>query len=141
MPDNPKTSNEQAPINAPSQFSGGQLEISFDSVLASDLTPQVALMGRIAEGWFAIKPIVLSVEYGQNGAIVSDDFVAMYGVGQTLPLAVEDYIQSLIEYYELLSERVSDDLANYKLLAYLSNFLRQDQPDNAHQNQTIKATA
>ena len=104
-------------------------------------SPQfVAIVGRISRDWSVTKPIVLTVEQGDDGFVVSDSFVAMYGSGHTLQLAMHDYIHSLIEYFELLSERSSTDEANSRLFAHLSRYLRQSQSYNADQNQTAKAT-
>ena len=91
--------------------------------------PTIWLVGKIADGWIAISPIVITVEYGADGYVVSDDQFAMYGYGPTPSHAIDDYIQSLIEYYELLSERATDDQANNGLFRHLQNSLKPLHPE------------
>jgi len=69
---------------------------------------QVFLEGVIVPGWRIREPLVLSVERDEDSSyIISDALFNVYGVGATHEIALEDYIESLIEYYEIL-ERHDD---------------------------------
>jgi hypothetical protein len=103
--------------------------------------PLLVLYGELMDGWASIQPIPLHAESDIDGYIVSDDLFAVYGTGPTLSIATNDYIHSLIEYYELVSERISDDQANNRLIAYLSKYLHRKDSDNANDNQAVATSS
>jgi hypothetical protein len=50
-------------------------------------------------------PFPIRVEHTEGEFVVSDDLLLMYGHGQSLDEALEDYGATLLDYYELLIER------------------------------------
>ena len=67
------------------------------------------LLGDIAPGWRITQPLWVNFEQDDDGSyIMSDTVSVVYGVGDTPFQAKEDYIASLIEYYQLLASRASD---------------------------------
>jgi hypothetical protein len=72
-------------------------------------TPYILLHGPIVSGWQIVKPLFVMLEQDEGGSfIVSDDIFVVYGTGDTGNEALDDYIMSLIDYYELLAERRDD---------------------------------
>ena len=71
---------------------------------------QFLLWGPIAPGWLHVQPITIELEQDEDGCyIVSDKVFAVYGVGDTPHEAQQDYIISLVDYYQLLSARSEEN--------------------------------
>lgn len=86
-----------------------------------DLTPHT-LIGPIAEGWVLIKPITLTVERDEVGAyLASETVTTVYGYGESGPEAIQDYIQSLIEYFEIVDS--AGAIESVQLAGRLRHFL------------------
>ena len=80
------------------------------------------LIGPIAEGWVLIKPITLTVERDDTGAYLASDVVTtVYGYGESGPQAIQDYIQSLIEYFEIVDSAAA--IESVQLAGHLRHFL------------------
>lgn len=80
------------------------------------------LIGPIAEGWVLIKPITLTVERDEAGAYLASDAVTtVYGCGESGPQAIQDYIQSLIEYFEIVDSAAT--IESVQLAGHLRHFL------------------
>ncbi len=91
-------------------------------------TPIVLIgsLGRLAPGWILALPLLLSCERDQDGSVlVGDDEFLVYGVGETMLQALEDYVTSLIEYYEMVAEGAGDDPHDRIELHRLQRYLRQ----------------
>lgn len=87
---------------------------------------QRVLRGRIAPGWSLDTPLIVRVEREDDGSyVVSDDEFAVHGDGETRATALRDYASSLVEYYELLAERASDDEATAALFRRLQDYLKR----------------
>lgn len=65
----------------------------------------MVLLGEIAPGWRVTQPMLVTLEKDEAGFVASDDIFYVYGTGETFVAARQDYIQSLIEYCELLEAR------------------------------------
>lgn len=84
---------------------------------------QIALVGEISERFRLVHPIAVNIEHDDAGKIVvSDDVFYMYGEGVTRQLAVEDYVSSLAEYYDLLKSQ--EDAPSIDLFLYLQRYLQ-----------------
>lgn len=82
------------------------------------------LVGRIAERWELVQLLPIRSERDGNLYIVSDSLFSVYGDGDTELAAQEDYVTSLIEYYQLLARR-ADDVFTRALLQKLRRYLRR----------------
>lgn len=82
------------------------------------------LLGRIAEGWELVQQLPVSLERDGNLYIMSDTLFSVYGDGDTETCAQEDYVTSLIEYYQLLEGR-ADNVFTRTLLQKLKRYLRR----------------
>ena len=82
------------------------------------------LLGRIAEGWELVQQLLVSSEWDGNLYTMSDDLFLVYGDGDTAASAQEDYVASLIEYYQLLEGR-ADNVFTRALLQKLKRYLRR----------------
>jgi len=89
-----------------------------------NVQPQLALLGPIAPGWEITQPLLVTLEADEDNCyIVSDDQFSVYGDGDSLADALQDYIVSLVDYYELLATRTADDLATSDLFHRLQSYL------------------
>lgn len=86
----------------------------------------LTLWGRVAPGWVLARPMMVLLELDEDGSyVVSENTFTVYGVGQTTIEAQQDYINSLIEYYELLQKDVaSGDPPTQAQLSRLQSYLR-----------------
>jgi len=83
------------------------------------------LFGKIASNWEVTKPLLVKIEQEEDGSyLVSEDLFAVYGVGDTSYDALQDYITSLIEYYNLLSARAEKNVPTQTLFRCLQQYLR-----------------
>jgi len=72
-------------------------------VEVADLPQQYLLLGQIAPQWVVLRPLPITLERDTDGAyIVSDTLFCVYGWGRTLAEAHQDYVTSLIEYYQIM---------------------------------------
>ena len=83
---------------------------------------QVPLVGPISSGWVLVRPLTLTVEFGEEALIVSDDVFSLYGLGNTVGGALQDFLTVLTGYYEVLSTH--DDPETTKLFRYLQTYLQ-----------------
>jgi hypothetical protein len=68
------------------------------------------LSGSVAPGWTVVKPLTLTWEQDADGYyVLSDGLFGVYGDGDTSEKAQQDYITSLIDYYQLLAARAAED--------------------------------
>lgn len=73
--------------------------------------------------WQLTHPLMLNVEQDENGTfVISDDVFVMFGTGETEDEALQDYISTLIEYYELLAQK--NDEPTKQLFRHLQTYLR-----------------
>ncbi len=62
------------------------------------------LKGNIAPGWEMREQFPIVMEQDEDKSfIVSDSLFAVYGVADTQQDAIDDFVTSLIEYYEILA--------------------------------------
>jgi hypothetical protein len=70
-------------------------------------------------------PFPIRVEHTESEFVVSDDVLLLYGHGQSLDEALEDYGATILDYYELLIEReeaeelASNERPHLDLLSHL----------------------
>jgi len=85
-----------------------------------------ALIGEIAPGWEIIQALFITTERDDNGFyIVADDEFGVYGYGRTSKAAERDYIDSLIEYYEIVESQADFNLGNRMLFDHLRKYIHK----------------
>ena len=83
--------------------------------------------GVLARGWRLIKALVLRIERDEDGRFVaSDDIFAIHGDGETRDAAIRDYVQTLIEYFDLLIARTAGDEPTTALFRHLNRYLENE---------------
>lgn len=87
---------------------------------------QISLFGRVAPNWKIVQPLSVTIEQGDDSYIASDDVFVMYGLGDDIAEAVQDYISVLTEYYEVLSSHHDEPSASLfnRLRSYLQPIRR-----------------
>lgn len=84
---------------------------------------QVALLGEISDRFSLKQPLVVDLEVNNDGGITaSDNVFYIYGTGTNRKEALRDYVTSLCEYYELISEY--DDKHAAGLFNFLQSYLQ-----------------
>jgi hypothetical protein len=82
------------------------------------------LVGPIVTGWKIAQPLPIILEQDEDGSyLTSDDLFGVYGEGSTPTEAVEDYLVSLIDYYQLLGSRVDDTSFAHAMFARLQRYV------------------
>ena len=94
------------------------------NLTAASSTPSSYLRGRIAEGWELVQPLPVSSEWDGDLCIMSDALFSVYGDGDTEAAARQDYVTSLIEYYQLIEGR-AHDVSTRALFQKLQRYLRR----------------
>jgi len=91
--------------------------------------PQVGeyLVDELFEGWKLVQPLLIRYEKDEDGCyLCSDDIFLVYGQGNTIQEAKEDYITSLIEYYEIVAKKAPDsNAATQQLFEKVKSYLRK----------------
>jgi hypothetical protein len=84
---------------------------------------QITLVGELSDTYALIQPLELEFESDEDGGFVaSEDVFFIYGSGRTRVEAVNDYVKSLCEYYELLSQQT--DVPTVELFNFVSSYVR-----------------
>jgi hypothetical protein len=87
---------------------------------------QSVLIGRVREGWVVSAPLIVRIERDDAGRfLVSDDVFAVHGDGDTRDQAVKDYVESLIEYHELLADRAENHEPTKAMFLRLRRYLKR----------------
>jgi hypothetical protein len=89
----------------------------------SIFSTQFPLLGEIKPGWMLIRLLPLTLEEDDDGYIVSDDRFLVYGDGDTPAEALQDYIEALVDYHEILSARSENDPSTQALFHQLRSYL------------------
>ena len=112
----------------------------FRDVLRRDFLPPVehgtfstpidsVLFGVIAPGWSLVKPLFITIEQDDDGCyLASDDLFAVYGVGDTPSDALQDYVKSLTDYYELVAEQAEQDALDQAVFRRVQRYLHKTNP-------------
>jgi hypothetical protein len=88
------------------------------------------LRGEIKQNWRLIQPLLVEIEQDDDDSyIISDTQFGVYGHGATVFEAQQDYIVSLIDYYQLLSERANTGLPTRLQFYSLQLYLQSGQPE------------
>jgi hypothetical protein len=86
-------------------------------------TISIHLHGRIAPNYYLRRPLILTIEYDDGSFIVSDDIFLVYGDDESIYLALDDYVISLVDYYQLLSIRAEEDPPTQRLFNQVQEFI------------------
>jgi hypothetical protein len=85
---------------------------------------QFLLVGIIGPGWQILQPLLITLEQDEDGSyLASEDLFGVYGEGSTPSEAVEDYLVSLIDYYQLIGTRVDDTSFARTMFARLQRYV------------------
>lgn len=95
------------------------------SVIAlGGLAVSAVLLGEIRPGWSLIKTLQIDFDVEDDGLILAfDNEFFMYGSGQSVEDAMDDYINSLIEYYQVVERSSRGHIPSRGLLEKLQNYL------------------
>jgi hypothetical protein len=100
-----------------------RMSVSVGTPTWDDILPlQTSLVGPVSPEWILVRPLTVTLEFGDDALIVSDDLFAIYGTGSTVASAVRDFLAALSGYYEVLAAH--DDPETTKLLNYLQTYLQ-----------------
>jgi hypothetical protein len=87
---------------------------------------QPYLFGQIAPDWQIVQPMPIDIEKDEDGSyIVSDALFLVFGVGDTKDMALQDYISSLIEYYDLVLEGTESNSLDLDQSMHLKTYIQK----------------
>lgn len=85
------------------------------------------IAGQIAPDWFLVRPLLIERETDDDGSyIISDLMFGVYGHGDSYESAHNDFVLSLIEFYELVEERAPSNPFTNALYGRLRMFLQNN---------------
>lgn len=86
---------------------------------------QAYLMGEISNELQVIQPLQINIEQDEdNSYIVSDDVFLIYGDGNNRIAAMKEYIESLIEFYQIVKKSSVNNQFDKKLFDYLYTYIQ-----------------
>jgi len=89
-----------------------------------NLNPGLYLIGPLDEKLRLVKPLSLRIEKDNSGLVILDDSVFnVYGTGETIKDAIEDYKQTLIEYYEIIVEVSNNGISEKDTLHLVEQYI------------------
>ena len=98
-------------------------QVRAQAVITPCFPPQITLLGSLSDQYKLAKPLTLEVEAEDDGSFVASESVFfIFGSGHTRLEAVKDYVKSLCEYYELLSEQ--RDAPTVALFRFVSDYVQ-----------------
>ncbi len=107
------TASITSPLQAFNQLLKVNFRINFRRLLQEKVLPST---------WQLTRPLLLTVEQDENELfVVSDDVFVMFGTGETEGEALQNYVATLTEYYELLEQK--SDEPTQRLFKHLQTYL------------------
>ncbi len=95
--------SDRLPMTIPSASTSLTIQgFTAASTQPASATADSILSGELAPGWQIREPIFVRIEIDEDGRFLASDYISVvYGDGETAAAALNDYKQSLIEYYNL----------------------------------------
>ena len=85
---------------------------------------QAFLIGEISNELVVVQPLPINIEVDEDSSyVVSDDVFLVYGDGGNRSNALRDYVDSLIEFYEILKDS-QEDLFDQRQFAHLQEYIQ-----------------
>jgi len=83
------------------------------------------LVGNISSEFVVIQPLPINIEQDDSQSyVVSDDIFLVYGDGSNRLDAIEDYANSLIEFYSLVEKNATNNQFDEKLFLRLKTYIQ-----------------
>lgn len=74
------------------------------AAIAFSPSPQFILKGQIAPGWELVQPLLIMLTRDEDGGVTVFSLeLNLYGIGETVEEAINDFISMLIDLYEELN--------------------------------------
>lgn len=83
------------------------------------------LVGDISSEFVIVQPLPINIEQDDDQSfVVSDDIFLIYGDGNNRLDAINDYVNSLIEFYSLVEDGAENNQFDVKLLSHLKSYIQ-----------------
>ena len=87
----------------------------------------IVVKGPIKAGLVVVEPLFVTLRELPGGEFVAnDDTLFVYGVGPTVQRAYDDYLGSLVEYYELVALHADESTPARDLLRAVHRYVRPE---------------
>jgi len=107
----------------PIGFQPGQIPIV---KLPGNTCVQANLYGIISNEYTIVQPLQITIEQDDNDSfVVSDDIFLVYGDGNTKQEAIKEYVESLIEYFQLVENGAASNHFDKMLLSELQSYIQR----------------
>jgi len=98
---------------------------------------QAHLFGDLSPEWRFTKPFSVNIVLGEDGSyVISDEIFLVYGNGENLSMAMEDYISSFKEYYFIVRDGALTNNFDRVQLGQLENYIQFNPVRNNNAIQT-----
>jgi len=88
---------------------------------------QAYVRGDIPHGLVIFQPFLVNIEREEDQTyVISDDLFLVYGNGENLPDALNDYILSLSEYYQILEQNANLNPFDKMQFEYLQTYIHPE---------------
>lgn len=86
---------------------------------------QAYIVGRIHPSLFLVQPLQIIIEQDEDESfVVSDDLFLVYGSGKNQSEAMKDYVQSLVEFYQIIVKNAASNSFDNQLLTHLQTYIQ-----------------
>lgn len=83
------------------------------------------LVGDISSDFVVVQPLPINIEQDNDQSyVVSDDIFLVYGDGDTRLAAIEDYANSLIEFYSHIEKGAANNPFDERLFSRLRSYIQ-----------------
>lgn len=97
------------------------------------------LIGQISNDLFITQPFQINFERDDDGThVVSDDLFLVYGSGDNQNSALQDYVSSLIEFYEILKKSAPANKFDKGQLTILEKYIQSKPQRGIHAIQAVR---
>lgn len=84
---------------------------------------EIFLTGKIHPEWKIVQPLAVTIEHSDDLFIASDEIFGIYGDGDSIQNALEDYKLSLIDYFQILEASIPKDEHDQNLFDHLKLYV------------------
>ena len=94
-------------------------------------------MGELSNEFIIIQPLQITIEQEDDGSfVVSDDVFLVYGDGDMRQDALNDYVESLIKYFQIIERGAETNKFDKALLGQLRLYIQRRGHDAVQTNRS-----
>jgi hypothetical protein len=83
----------------------------------------LVLEGNVTDCLSFLRPLTVLVEKAEDQIVISDDVFLRYGAGKTQAEALQDYLDDLVQYYQLVEANAAEFSEDAQLLQAMRGYI------------------